>query len=111
MATKKEIEESLDIIKKKLDDPKLKANFSNFSKNIQFIISDLDIIYSIILKNGEIESIEEESIESPDIQVIIDSNILIDILNKKIKPIKAYATGQLKAKGQLADLLKLLKLL
>jgi putative sterol carrier protein len=111
MAIKKEIEKSLDIIKKKLDDPKLKANFSNFSKNMQFTFSDLETVYSIIVKNGEIESIKEESIESPDIQVIIESNILIDILNKKINPIKAYASGQLKAKGQLADLLKLLKLL
>ena len=43
--------------------------------------------------------------------MITESNILIDILNKKISPIKAYASGKLKAKGQLSDLLKLLKLL
>ena len=42
MATKKEIEEALNIIKKKVDDPKLKANFSYFSKNIHFAISDLE---------------------------------------------------------------------
>ena len=111
MATKKEIEDALKIIKNRFDDPKLKTRFANYTKNIQFTFDDLNTTYLIKITNGELESLKEESIDSPDIQVIIESRIMIDILNKKINPMKAYTTGKLKAKGKLTDLLKLQKLL
>ena len=111
MATKKEIEDALKIVKNKFDDPKLKTRFANYTKNIQFTFDDLNTTYLIKIRNGELESLKEESIDSPDIQVIIESRIMIDILNKKINPMKAYTTGKLKAKGKLTDLLKLQKLL
>ena len=111
MTTKKEIEEALDLIKQKFDDPKLKARFSSFSKNMQFTFIDLNTAYLMRVTNGEVESLKEESIDSPDIHVTIESGILIDILHKKMNPMKAYTTGKLKAKGKLTDLLKLQKLL
>ncbi len=111
MATKKEIEDALNMVKKKFDDPKLKARFANYTKTMQFSFTDLNTKYLIRVKNGEVESMKEESIDSPDINVIIESGILIDILNKKMNPMKAYTTGKLKAKGKLTDLLKLQKLL
>jgi len=54
---------------------------------------------------------EEKKVENPDILVTVDSNVFIDIINKKTNPMKAYTTGKLKAKGKLTDLLKLQKLL
>ena len=78
MTTKKEIEESLDLIKQKFDDPKLKARFSSFSKNMQFTFTDLNTAYLMRVTNGEVESLKEESIDSPDIHVTIESGILID---------------------------------
>lgn len=111
MTTKKEIEEALDLVKQKFDDPKLKVRFSSFSKNMQFTFTDLNTAYLMRVTNGEVESLKEESIDSPDIRVTIESGILIDILHKKMNPMKAYTTGKLKAKGKLTDLLKLQKLL
>jgi putative sterol carrier protein len=111
MITKNEIEKTLDIIKQKFGDPKLKIRFENYTKNMQFTFTDLDKSYLMRVINGEVESLKEESIDSPDIHVIIESGILIDILNKKMNPMKAYTTGKLKAKGKLTDLLKLQKLL
>ena len=111
MATKKEIEEALDLVKQKFYEPKLKARFSSFSKNMQFTFTDLNTAYLMRVTNGEVESLKEESIDSPDIHVTIESGILIDILHKKMNPMKAYTTGKLKAKGKLTDLLKLQKLL
>jgi len=111
MTTKKEIEEALDLVKQKFDDLKLKPRFASFSKNMQFTFTDLETVYLIRVTNGEVESLKEESIESPDIHVTIESQILIDILHKKMNPMKAYTTGKLKAKGKLTDLLKLQKLL
>lgn len=111
MATKKDIEDALAIVKAKFDDPKLKPRFSSFSKNMQFTFPDLNTSYLMKVVNGEVESLEEESIPEPDIHVTIDSSILIDILHKKMNPMKAYTMGKLKAKGKLTDLLKLQKLL
>ena len=63
------------------------------------------------IDNGEMKSLSEESIEDPDIHVTIESDVFINILNKKASPMNAYATGKLKAKGTLTDLLNLQKLL
>jgi putative sterol carrier protein len=111
MTTKKEIEEALALVIQKFDEPNLKARFSSFSKNMQFTFTDLNTAYLMRVKNGEVESLKEDNIESPDIHVKIESRILIDILHKKMNPMKAYTTGKLKAKGKLTDLLKLQKLL
>jgi len=111
MTTKKEIEDVLNMIKAKFNDPKLKPRFVGFTKNMQFTFPDLKTSYIIKVNNGEVQSISEESIPAPDIHVTIESNIFIDILNKKTNPMTAYQTGKLKAKGNLNDLLKLQKLL
>ena len=111
MSTKKEIEDALNIVKAKFDDPKLKPRFVGFSKNMQFTFPDLKTTYLMMVNNGAVQSLKEESIPTPDIHVTIDSGILIDIMNKKINPMTAYQTGKLKAKGNLTDLLKLQKLL
>lgn len=63
------------------------------------------------IDNGEIKSLSEESIEYPDIHVNIESDVFINILNKKASPMNAYVTGKLKAKGTLTDLLNLQKVL
>lgn len=111
MSSKKEIEDALNIVKLKFDDPNLKPRFANFSKNMQFTFPDLKTTYVIKVSSGIVQSLVEESIQNPDIHVTIDSNILIGIMNKKVNPMTAYQTGQLKAKGNLTDLLKLQKLL
>ena len=55
MTTKKEIEEALDLVKQKFDDPKLKARFSSFSKNMQFTFTDLNTAYLMRVTNGEVD--------------------------------------------------------
>ena len=111
MTTKKEIENVLNMIKAKFDDPKLKPRFVGFSKNMQFTFPDIKTTYLMRVNNGVVQSVLEENIPTPDIHVTIESNIFIDILNKKTNPMTAYQTGELKAKGNLNDLLKLQKLL
>jgi putative sterol carrier protein len=111
MNSKKEIEDALNIIKNKLNDPKFKHLFENYTKNIQFSFPDINSIYLLKIIKGQIESFKEETINTPDIYITINIKILIDILNKKINTMNAYATGKLKVKGRLTDLLKLQKLL
>jgi putative sterol carrier protein len=111
MSSKKEIEDALNQVKLKFDDPNLKPRFANFSKNMQFTFPDLNTTYLIKVNNGVVQSLSEGSIPAPDINVTIDSDTLIGIMNKTINPMTAYQTGKLKAKGNLTDLLKLQKLL
>ena len=111
MPTHKEIEDALLLVKKKLDEPKIKTRFADYTKTIEFNFTDIDTKYLIKIKNGEFESLKQESIDSPDIILIIESKRLIDILNKKISAIQAYTSGKLKVKGKITDILKLQKLL
>ena len=111
MSSKQEIEDALNQVKLKFDDPKLKPRFVGYTKNMQFTFPDLNATYLIKVNNGAVQSVSEESIPTPDINVTIDSETLIGIMNKTINPMTAYQTGKLKAKGNLTDLLKLQKLL
>jgi len=111
MKSENEIEKIFYEIKSKLKDEKIQKLLSDFSKKIQFIFSDKNKSYYITIINGKIESINEGNIDSPDIQIRTEIKILNDILNKKINPMSAYASGKLKAKGKLTDLLKIIKLL
>ncbi|RLF59793.1 MAG: hypothetical protein DRN25_03620 [Thermoplasmata archaeon] len=111
MATRGDIVKNLEIIKERLQNPALKERFSNFTKNLQFNFPDMNTSYIVRIENGEVKSISEGELENPDIQVTADSDVLIDILNKKLNPMKAYTMGKLKAKGKLTDLLKLQKLM
>jgi putative sterol carrier protein len=111
MTDKKPIEQALEGVKAKFDDPKLKPRFVQFTKAMQFTFPDLATSYLMRVVEGTVQSLTEESLEAPDIHVTIDSTNLIGILEKKINPMKVYTTGQLKAKGKLTDLLKLQKLL
>ena len=106
-----DIEQILKILKDKLNNPNLKNRFSNFTKNIQFNLTDLDKSLLLKIQDGEIESLMEEKMDRPDINLTVESRILIDILNNKINPMKAYTTGRLKAKGKITDILKLQKFL
>jgi putative sterol carrier protein len=111
MANKEEIKKTLEIISKKFDDPRLQPRFENFTKTMQFTFPDISTSFLIEVTNGNVKNLTENQIDSPDIHVTIESDILIDIINKKTNPMKAYTTGKLKAKGKLTDLLKLQKLL
>ena len=56
MNKKKDIEDALNLIKAKFDNPKLKARFINFSKNMQFSFTDLDTSYLVRVINGKVQS-------------------------------------------------------
>jgi putative sterol carrier protein len=111
MAEKMDIERALNSIKEKFNDPKLKPRFIGFTKNMQFTFPDVGFSYLIRVVDGQVQYLGEESMPNPDILVTIESTVLIDILNRKINPMKAYTTGKIKTKGKLTDLLKLQKLL
>ena len=111
MSLKNDVEIALKKVINKFGKKEYKARYENFTKIIQFTFPDLKISYLIKVKNGNVESFKEEKIDNPNIHLTIDSNIFLDILNKKIKPMAAFTTGKLKVKGNMLDVLKLQKIL
>ena len=108
---KEELRTALKKIQGKLDDPAFKEHFRDYTKTIQFTFPDLSHSVLVTVTQGHIDSIAEETTDNPDIHVTTDSTTLLNIFNKKTNPMTAYATGKLKAKGSMTDLLKLQKIL
>jgi putative sterol carrier protein len=111
MASKEEIIKGLDQVIAKFTDTKLKEYYRRFSKNIQFIYPDIDLSYIIEVNCGKVNELKEGTIRKPDVVVTLDSDVFMDILNKKTNALDAYSTGKIKYKGALTDLLKLQRLL
>jgi putative sterol carrier protein len=111
MATKDVILNIFIQMKEKISNPQYKSHFEDFTKKLQFTFPDINTSHILIISNGNIEFLPEQSIDTPDIHVIVNSNDFLDITNKKIDPITAYTSGKMKAKGKFSDLIKLQELI
>ena len=111
MTTKKEIEDALNNVINKLNKPEIKSRFVNFSKTIMFTFPDIKVNYIIKVIKGNVESFKEGEIDNPHIHITVESKIFLNIINNNIKPMQAYTSGKLKAKGNMLDILKLQKIL
>ena len=101
-------EELVEGIKKmvsKLDDPAYQERFADFNKILQFDFTDTNNYY-LVFKDAKCE-IKEGEIEEPDITIITQSEVIIDIMDGELSPTKAFMGGKLKAKGPMKDMLKM----
>ena len=106
-----EIENGFNKIKEKFNDPNLKESFKRYNKNVQFDYPDLNESYVMTLGDGEFKELKKGKIQRPDVLVIIDSDTFMAIQNKEMNAMHAYASGKVKFKGAMTDLIKLQKLL
>jgi len=58
-----------------------------------------------------LKSFERKAAERADIRVSMSSSVFIDIIDRKMNPIKEYQLGRINVKGSMSDLLKMRKLL
>lgn len=101
-------EELIEGIKKmvsKLEDPAYQDRFKDFDKTLQFNFKDADNYY-LVFKDAKCE-INEGDIEDPDMTIITNSEVIIDIMDGELSPTKAFMGGKIKAKGPMNDMLKL----
>lgn len=63
--------------------------------------------FKFVLQNNQITDFEEGKLEKPDVLVTSDLETLEKLIKKELKPFKAYATGKIKLKASLMDLLRL----
>ncbi len=106
MATKEEVLKVLRMWAGKIKDPEIKERFEDFNKTVQFTIKDIDAHFKFIIGNME-ANVEEGKEDSPSMQVITTSDILVGITEGEIDPMEAFMNGELEAKGNLPDLSKL----
>ena len=92
--------------KKCKTDEKLRKELKDVIRNVNIEITD-DKNYHFILQNANISDFDEGVVEKPDITIISDKETINGLMKKEISPFKAYATGKIKIKGSLMDLLKL----
>ena len=110
MASKEQVEEGLERVAAKLEDPKLREEFRRFSKTVQFVYPDINLAYVMRVVGGKAE-IMGQTTERPNVVVTMDSDTFLAILNKETNGIQAYSAGKIRYKGAMVDLLKLQKLL
>ncbi len=69
------------------------------------------LLYHFRLVDNQLTALQRgDATGSQTITVLSDSRTLTALLTRELKPIKAYATGKLKIKGDLGDLLMLKKI-
>lgn len=66
--------------------------------------------YNFILKDTQIGPVGEGPLEGAEVTIVGDTGTLTALLKKEMGPMKAYATGKLKIKASLEDVLRLRKL-
>ena len=108
------LEDMVNKFNKKVDDSeKLFEKLKEVSRTIQIEL-DETIFYHMRMINGKIVQILPEAVKEPDIpdlRILTDSQTFQGILEKTVKPLKAYALKKIKIKGALKDRLLLKDLL
>lgn len=87
-------------------DEKLRKELKDIVRRVNIEITD-DKNYCFVLKNAMISGFDEGNLENPDVTIISDRETIYGLMKKEISPFKAYATGKIKIKGGLMDLLRL----
>ena len=104
------LKEALDRFNEKAKtEEKLQKQLEGVDRRILIEFHDCDPI-NFHLKDMAISDLNEGSLEEFEIKVITDQVTLKAILMKELNAMKAYATGKIKFKASLTDLLTLKKL-
>jgi putative sterol carrier protein len=90
-------------------DDKLKAQLEGVDRRILIEFHDCDACH-MHLKDLQIKDFADGTIDPCEVKVITDQATLTALLKKELNAMKAYATGKIKFKASLTDLLTLKKL-
>jgi len=91
------------------EDEKLMHELKGLEKKIEINFTD-NGRYSFLLKDGQV-SRHEGIFESPDIAVIITTDVFESIINREIDVLSAYITRKFTVKASLSDKLLISELL
>lgn len=97
-------------IRERFSDPDVADSFKNFTKTLLFEFPDTKQTMALTVVDGN-ATLEEKSVENPDVKLTADTNTLAGIMDKKVNPMMAYMTRKIKVQGNQADLMQLQKLM
>ncbi|NTW05788.1 MAG: sterol carrier protein [Peptococcaceae bacterium] len=107
MASHNEITESLQAFAEEYSNNKrLKIMNKDWNRKILVLANDIESGHTLVLNEGEL-SFTEGNVENPDLTVISDSEILVDMFYGDITPAEPYLKGTLKIIGSEDDILRL----
>lgn len=105
------LEEGLQMIVERYNDPSVSKKFSNWDETLMMNFKDLNKSYLFKIHMDQGIELLEGMDEEAAVQVNLDSTIFLKMMTKQINPIKAYSSGGLEVKGKMRNLLKLRKLM
>ena len=97
-------------VQDRFTDPTNQEAFKDFTKTILFEFPDTKQKFVMTIVNG-VATLEEKTIEKPDIKTTANTDVLAGIMDKKVNPMTAYMTRKLKVQGAQEDLMSLQKLM
>ena len=100
----------LERIRDRFKDPSVQQSFKGYNKTLQFEFPDTKQTFVLTMNEGN-ATLEEKSLEKPDMKTIANTDVLAGIMDKKINPMTAFMTRKIKAQGSQEDLMKLQKLM
>ncbi len=89
-------------------DAKLQRELEGIERKVAIDLKD-GTMFHFVLKDKRIGPLGDGPIEAPEITIVGDAATLTALLRKEMGPMKAYATGKLKIKASLEDVLRLRK--
>ncbi len=89
-------------------DPRIRAELEGVVRTVVLDLKD-GTKFHFVLKDAHVDAILDGGVETPDVTIISDSATVRGLLAGEIGPFKAYATGKLKVKGDIEDLLRFRK--
>ena len=93
---------------KAAENPRLREELQGIERTVVLDLKD-GTKFHFVLKDAHVDGILDGGAETPDLTIISDSATVKGLLAGEIGPFKAYATGRLKVKGDLEDILRFRK--
>ncbi|MHA1993905.1 MAG: SCP2 sterol-binding domain-containing protein [Candidatus Hodarchaeales archaeon] len=112
--TEDQVIEGIKKVLGKLSEEDNRKRFKKWNKTVAFSFKEFNKTWTTTLTGGLPGDLEEGEIDKSkkyDILLITDSKTWLGILNKEVKAMSAFSSGDLKIKGKMVDLLKLKKVL
>ena len=108
------LEDMVNKFNQKVDESdKLYEKLKDITRTIQFEL-DENVFYHMRMVKGKIVEIVPDVVKEPDLpdlRILTDSETFEGIINKTVKPFKAYVLKKIRVKGKLMDRLLLKDLL
>ncbi len=109
MATKEAVEQGLEKVRSRFEDPAVRTAFQGFNKSVQFVYPDINASYVMKISGGVVQEFREGTVYKPGVSISMASDVFLAIQTGEITGATALAQGKIRLTGVVGDLLLLEK--